>query len=211
MYKTLFISISILIVGIFALKGFRTESQSEQKWNSSEALSDVISIYDKSAYRSFYSLEELRPYSIIQLKKTINMYEQSWIEPEKIVDMLVENEKYQLKDKIIEYMEALNLSKRKELVNRVKYWSIADSQFNFFKETLLFNNGQLLNVFYDIKEINPAFSQLNVQNSGNLDSLSAINKNKAINMTKNIIAEMEYSRQLQLYAIMYSHFSERVK
>ena len=211
MIKSFTISLSLLFLAIFALKGSWHESETTQRWNSSEALSEVISHYDKSAYESFYSLDDLRPYSIIQLKKTIEMYEQKWIEPEKIVGMLDQDEKEKLREKIVEYINDLDVPGRKATVNRIKHWSIADRQLDFFKNTLLFDDDQLIEVFNNIKDIQPIFGNLNVQNSGNIDSLSSIQMNKAFNLTKNALAEMDYPKQLRIYAVMYSHFSEKVE
>lgn len=191
----------------------KSEPKLEQKYlNNFEIINKLNSKYPNSLIISFYSIKELRPFSILKFEKFYSKYEKKWEEPEKFVLNLSKEEKDSLQISMIKYIEdnKLILNKnninRFEILNKIKYWNIAYNSL----EKFMFNYDLDLADFLDLLHKNSYLTKEldEFARLGEFDSkmLSESDHNEAYHTVLNKISNSNPKEQLKLYSELYDDY-----
>jgi len=98
-----------------------------------DEIASLIEKYDSSIYGAFYSLPELQPIFISIFGEGDPAPWNYW-SPYEIGKGLDEEKKIMLVDKIVAYLNSKDETYRKRCIKRIRYWCIADSQFELLSE-----------------------------------------------------------------------------
>ncbi len=100
-------------------------------------INELTDKYGHRAYRAFYSIEELRPFCIIRNDKTAELYDNKWISPSKLVNLLDSEDKTSLKTDVIDYLGSLEDDKRvNRIISKLFNWCKVDIQFNYIESEM---------------------------------------------------------------------------
>ncbi|MBM2816901.1 MAG: hypothetical protein HW421_3663 [Ignavibacteria bacterium] len=180
----------------------QTPGKTEKKIQSeTPALHDFAKKFDNRIYKAFYSIAELRPYAIIQLDKTMQLYENKWSSPDKLVSMLTQKEKDYLLEKIDEFISSSGNEFKYKMQNTVNMWCINDWNFEFLSDFYGFTRDDLLNIFSKIKITNQYLEKFNIT------ELNELGKDELYNIILNYISTFERVETLKFYSDVYSNLS----
>lgn len=191
------------------LKDNKLDSKYQKSW---EMISVVNKKYPNSIFIAFYSIEELRPFSILKFEKYYSKYEKKWEKPEVLALNLTTEEKDSLMLSIIKYVEDNKLIlnnnniNRFEILNKIKHWNIAFTTLEQFMFNYDLNLADFLNLLhkntYLTKELDE-FARL-----GEFDSkmMSEIDHNEAYHTVLNKISNSNFKEQLKIYSEIYEDY-----
>lgn len=211
MFKSYLLSVTALLIGFFGI-GNEKQSDIEQSAQPENSEMEVIlNQYGTRAYKSFYSLDRFRPVSIIHIDKISEMYDNKWISPDEIVNILSDKDMKSLKNKISDIIETMEPSDRTEITRMIKSWCVADEQFDILLNSFGFARSELLKAIYDSEKTRFLFYEFRQQGSPNVNMLDPDEKDKALNIAKNTIANMSKKEQLEYYSEIYNLLALIVK
>jgi len=176
-----------------------------------EALVDLEDNYSDLVYKAFFSIDELRPYSIIQIDKISKIYDNKWISPDKINQMLDDNDRKIMVEQIAAYIDNFNDAVRESaLLNRIKYWCIASLQFDLLLKQMGITHETLARAFIasTAEYVNPNTGELSKMESNNLTPES-IEKNYF--ETLNHISSLALVDQFRFYSNFYNKLADMMK
>jgi hypothetical protein len=100
---------------------------------------------------ALYSVDETRPYSIIQIDKVSMIYNNNWISPVVILKMLTVEDKKYLVDEIVKFLSSFdNQSEATAIVEKLKAWCLTMYQFDYFTDKLKVGIQQILLLLGDV-------------------------------------------------------------
>lgn len=175
------------------------------------SINKLIEKYDYKVFLSFFSLEELRPYSIIQFDKFAEKYETKWVNPNVFITELNESERDSLKLIITKYIydnnDKLNYNNvnRYNLLQKVHNWNtaydnISNIMFNY--EISLTN---ILDQLYGISTTKVVLEKYARLGEFKSDVLSENDKNEAFHVALNRIASLSQKEQLRVFSELYQN------
>lgn len=205
--KAIFILTLCLVLAMGAIF-VQSQSQKSLKDDTKTEILDIEKKFGPMIYLSFYSLEEIRPYAIIQLDKTIEMYENNWIKPSAVVSKLSAKEKDMVKGKIIAFIMSKNDEEKKELVNKLRFWCMANSQMEFLQKTLNQSQNQTLLACNRIPSVGEAFAEYGKTGPIDMQKLDDNAKDELFNKILNNVADMSFPDQMKFYSAVYAKLSD---
>jgi len=130
--KIIFVFFLVLLISAQGI------SQQDAKKNNVETeIRNLENVFGNSFYKALYSIDELRPYSIIQIDKIAQMYDNNWISPKAIVAKLNHKDKEVLISGIVDYITNLEVKKsEKNILNKIKAWCVAENQLNLIAKKI---------------------------------------------------------------------------
>ena len=206
MKKVIFV---LSIVALFACGTLFLKSQSAPA-KMIDVKTQVESLekgYGAGLVESFYSLDELRPYAIIQMDKTIDMYENDWIAPSDVYKKLTPKERDLIKTKLIGFISSKPVEEREHLLTKIKSWCIADLQFEFIKSNYNQSEQTMLGIMKNLAGTSEVFETISKSGPCDLAKLSENEKNEAYNKVLNKIAEMKLNDQFKYYSAVFTNLS----
>ena len=205
----------IFLIGVLSLSFPNLFSkENPEKLNTDkimESLTDMENNYSDLLYKAFFSIDELRPYSIIQLDKISKIYDNKWISPDKINLLLDDNDRNVLIVQISEYIDNFNdEAKETSMLNRIKYWCIASLQFDLLLKQMEISHETLAKAFIASKAeyINPNTGELSRMEDNKLTPES-IEKNYF--ETLNHISALALVDQFRFYGNFYNKLADLTK
>lgn len=196
----------VTILGFFGAGIFLGVNLNSQASNESE-LDYLRNTYGEIVLESFYSLTEIRPYSIIQLDKTIELYDNTWLKPNDLVNMLSEEEKNQLYSSINQLIEDYPRSKRAVVINKIRNWCIARNQFEYLDTNLGINENVLIDYLVRVEETESLLDKFDRSGSLSFEQLTDSNKDEAYHSALDRLSEMNLKEQMIYYSKLYSELS----
>ena len=131
------------------------------KDNISENIQHLVEVIDKLKleyndvfYKAIYSIDELRSYSIIQIDKISSIYNNNWLSPNKIVNMLTEKDKQILDQSIADYIDSYGDEKKQtELFMKIRNWCNADFEMTLLTEKMGLPEEKLIRALYKLNPV----------------------------------------------------------
>jgi hypothetical protein len=187
---------------------------SQKKDNESDdsvksQIKQSINSYDDTFFEALFSLEELRPFSIIQLDKISDNYNNQWISPNKIVEMLSNEDKVVLIEKITELLETTpDKSVKTNIIDKIQRWCNGYELFCFLTKRMNAGKENILTAAYDIESTKGVIETYIERNSYNQDWIKTIDVEKAYFSTINKISEFSNKEQLLFYSELFHKIAE---
>lgn len=160
--------------------------------------------YGNKLYKAFFSIEELRPFSIVQIDKILESYDNTWISPSVIVLKLDVKEKALLVRRVTEYIESNeDEGKRKQIILKLLNWCKADSQFEFMNDELGIIKDDIMKVIESSYVDKQAISSNTIQNIALANETDKEKKDFAYYQTLNLISTFTTKEQMKYYGNIY--------
>ena len=177
------------------------------KGKSAEEIHSIIEKYGDRAYKSFYSIEELRPYSIIQIDKISQMYSNKWLSPDLIMKKITSKDKKILAKSIIEYINDMKKNKREYILKKIINWCKADLQFSFINNDLGIYRENILKAVHQVTGTQRIISKYYDLKADDVEKLSPEQMNKAYYETLNLVSSLKWQDQLKYYSDIYNQLA----
>ncbi len=184
--------------------GQRTGYQS----NVASKLSVIVAENESNIFVAFYSVSELRPFSIIQFDKTIELYSPEWVTPESYAGLLNDKDKQYLQQKIAEYLESMPAEKQNDIMEKIDYWCVNQRQFRLLINHFDIKESEIIQALNSLKLTGYVVADILVQGDLDIKSMSDMQRNEAINLALNIISSKRLQDQLKYYSKLFNKLSE---
>ena len=197
--------ISIIMIAAVSVVIYYTSFSSNNKEELLQSqIEQLKEKHGENLFIAYYSIDELRSYSIIQLDKTIEMYNNRWITPEEIVTKLDNEDKATLNDKIIQRLKSFNNGKDQELIQKIQLWCVAKSQFDLISSQMGFNKTELLSVIKGMNFASDVFASINKTGNTEIDDLNHQKQNEVFYSVMNKVADLSFNEQLMFHSNLFA-------
>jgi len=197
--------ISIMVIAAVSVVIYYTSFSSNNKEELLQSqIEQLQEKHGENLFIAYYSIGELRSYSIIQLDKTIEMYNNQWITPEEIVAKLNNDDKARLNDKIIQRLKSFNNGKDQELIQKIQLWCVAKSQFDLISSQMGFDRTELLTVIKDMNFASEVFASINKTGNTKIDNINPQKQNEAFYSVMNKVANLSFNEQLMFHSNLFA-------
>ncbi len=162
-------------------------------------VTSIVKIYGDGAFKAFYSLEELRPYSIVQIDQICDIYDNHWLSPSTILDKLDNDDKNLLTKSVAEYITSFNdPDKEKYILLRLVNWCKADLQFAFINNSLGIYQENIVQALNNVNKTNQYFLIYDVK-ADTVNQQKDQQNEYTYYQTLNLISTMKTPDQLKFY------------
>jgi hypothetical protein len=202
----------ILLSVVYILNSEDTVTAEKKASNIDLQINSLIDKYGERVFHSFYSIEEIRPFSIVQIDKILELYNNTWLSPKIIMEKLNEEDKITLKTNVIGYIESFSDEKKKEyIILKLTNWCKADMQFSFINKELGVYQENIMTALQSVNiDKKLVFKYYDTKSAVN-DKLTADQLDFAYYQTLNLISAMSVPEQLRYYGDLYNHIAELSK
>jgi hypothetical protein len=200
----------ILISLVYLLQ---SEDQSVDKEDSDikDRVRAVVDQYGDRAFKAFYSLDELRPYCIVQIDKICDMYGNNWLSPITIIENLKFEDKKILANSVAGFIESFeNENKKNYVISKIINWCKADLQFTFLNEGMGIYNDNIYKAMNSVNRNNQFHSPYDYK-SAESEIISNDQNDFIYCQTLNLVSGMAFSDQLKFYGDIYYQLAENGK
>ena len=201
-----------VFVGVVYLVESKTSSQLKKTSDvDTDFINQLINDFDTTAYKAFYSIDELRPFSILQIEKISDMYvSDKWLSPALIVANLTDEDKNKLEDKIIEFIKRQVPEQKKLIYDRLKLWCMADLHFSFMQSKMEIYQQDLLKVFKNIDSVKKIIIP-GIKQDLSSNQTAEFGGEYLYYETINYISKLDYSDQLRYMSDVFKELAETGK
>ncbi len=202
------LSVAGFFLVVFILYSQTTKTAEDKDSAEQKQLKELYKKYDKSLFKAIFSLEELRPYTIIQIDKLSDTYKNEWTSPEAMYEMLNKKEREYIINKIAVYLhDSKDRSRSTRIEEKLKYWCIADVQFSLITDDFGFYNEDIFRALMEIANTKQFFIREIDGKPIDLKSLTKTQSDKIYSNAMNYISSLSLKDQLKCYSEVYSQLS----
>lgn len=199
--KIIFVFFLVLLISAQGI------SQQDAKKNNVETeIRNLENVFGNSFYKALYSIDELRPYSIIQIDKIAQMYDNNWISPKAIVAKLNHKDKEVLISGIVDYITNLETKKsEKNILNKLKAWCVAENQLNLIAKKIGIGRTNVLKIImnYLPSPTNSNTGEIIINDKAN------INEEYYYYATINQLSNLKPKEQYHLFANIFGALAQK--
>lgn len=200
----------ILIVLLLVSFSNRLLSQYNNKYEVLTELNNLENEYGNSLVSSFYSISELRSFSLVQLDKTMVGYEHRWTTPEGISKKLSKKDKLILRTSVADFLFATQPNQGALIIAKIRSWCKADE----LVQLLFTRYGVTMDEFLKTSEKN--FYTQSFVSSGTkaeqsvIAKMSELEKNKMYHLVLNEIASLSKAKQFDYFSMVFKSLAENM-
>lgn len=193
-------SIAVILLLWFFIIPSSSNDKSTTKDSRENIISNLAEVYGQDRLLlAYYSIEEFRPYSILQFESTVNKYSKQWVRPIDYSSLLTDEEKKILTQRIIQYIEDSEIEKSDDLVKKLSnylYTYFTIENISLVNETSKIKSLQTLR---NLNTTRYAFEEVSTLGEFEEEDYNNIELNQAKVKAYNIIANLDdESRYLYL-------------
>ncbi|TAL66817.1 MAG: hypothetical protein EPN82_16990 [Bacteroidetes bacterium] len=202
------LSVAAFFLVVFILFA-QTEKSTEDKDNPvKKELNELYKKYDKSLFKAIFSLEELRPFAIIQVDKLSDTYKNEWTSPDAMYDMLNKKDREHLLNQIAIYLhDSKDQNRSLRIIDKLKYWCIADAQFSIITDKFGFYNEDVFRALMEIASTKQFFIREIDGQPLDIKTLTKPQTEKIYSDAMNYISSLSMKDQLKCYSEVYLQLS----
>jgi len=150
---------------------------------------------------SYFSIDELRPYSILQNESTVSLYTNSWVTPKDYLNSLSLDERKSLNSRIFSYVEDFDTTHLTHIYSKIKNYLYTYTVF----EKLLVDSDEnkKLKIFQTLRQMDitrNAFDHISTMGEFSVSDLKSNELNQAKVKAYNKIADLDEQSRLLYYS-----------
>jgi hypothetical protein len=210
LYLYFFALIFLLLGTVYLVDSKATNQNKAVKSNEDDEITQLINEYDSTAFKAFYSIEELRPYSILQIDRICALYGDSWLSPAIIYSSLNDKEKSYLEERIIEYLNNQTVEQKKKITERLKKWCAAEYQFSFMLNKMDVYKKELIKAFENVALSKNFVIQSKIKTQKDKNEVEQQNENLYYESI-NYISNLKFNEQMKFYSEVFYQLSLTAK
>jgi hypothetical protein len=193
-------TIAIILLLWFFIIPSSSNDKSVTKDDNTTIISNLKQVYGNDLLLlAYYSVEEFRPFSILQFESTVNKYSKEWVKPYEYTSLLTDKEKDILIKRVLKYIDDSEIKKSDELIEKLSNYLYT---YNTIENISLLNSSSKLKSLQTLRNLNTtryAFEDISTLGEFEEEDYNSIELNQAKVKAYNIIANLdEESRYLYL-------------
>jgi len=157
---------------------------------------------------SFFSIEELRPYAILQNESTVAKYSNNWVTPIEYLSSLDIDEKQQINSRIFEYVNDFEDKKRLKLYSKITNYLYS---YTVIENLLISSEDKYkLKIFRTLRQLDvtkQAFDHISTMGEFEVADLNKNELNQAKVMAYNKLANLDDQSRLIYYSEFFKNIS----
>lgn len=171
-------------------------------------LTNLSDFYGDEFFKAVYSIEELKFFSIIQIEKISQKYNNTWISPEEILTIINKKDKELLIIKLSNYIENKKELKDNNLyIQKIKNWCNADLQLNLIIEKFSKNQDEFYLSLSKIESLDAIISKYTIKHSSDFGKLSPESTQMAYYEIINYISSLQRKEQFMVYSKLFNELA----
>lgn len=198
----------MIIFLIVAVKS-KDEVDSKQKevQEIRKDLTLLLEKHDEDLHIAFFSILELRPFSILQFKQNVDIYTGKWISPSEYIDNLNSKEKDLLITKVAEFLSTKDDNVKNSIIGKLNFWCINHKQLNFIVSHYNTPKIKLVEILEKIDMFSDITNAISNQGPNTMDRNDPKQIEEAIINAENILSDQDLKKQLVVYSTIYNELS----
>ncbi len=163
--------------------------------------------YGDAFYKALFSLDDIRAYSIIQVDKISNLYNNNWISPNKILSLIDKKDKELLNIGLSEFIDSYSDNKKQEeLFTTIRNWCIAEFEMKILTSKMGLPESRLINA---LMKINPIIvSNVTGETIQPSSIKNSQNDEQYYFLCLNSISSMTINDQLRYYSKLFNQLAD---
>lgn len=157
---------------------------------------------------SYFSIDELRPYSILQNEATVSIYSNKWVTPKEFLNSLSADEKNNLNERIYNYVEDFDTTHLSQLYSKISNYLYT---YTVFEKLLIDSDiAKKLKIFRTLRQMDitrTAFDHISTMGDFNINDLKSNELNQAKVKSYNKIADLDEQSRLSYYSEFFKSIS----
>lgn len=157
---------------------------------------------------SFFSIDELRPYSILQNESTVSIYSNNWVTPKELLNSLTLDERKSLNSRIYRYVEDFDTTHLTQIYSKISNYLYT---YTVFEKLLMdSDNAKKLKIFRTLRQMDitrSAFDHISTMGEFNSNDLKSNELNQAKVKAYNKIADLDEQSRLSYYSEFFKSVS----
>ncbi len=158
---------------------------------------------------SFFSIDELRPYSILQNESTVSIYTNSWVLPKVYLKSLSLDERKSLNSRIFSYVEDFDTTRQEHIFSKINNYLYT---YTVFEKLLVdSDDNKKLKIFQTLRQMDitrSAFDHISTMGEFNPEDLKSNELNQAKVKAYNKIADLDEQSRLLYYSEFFKSVSK---
>lgn len=158
---------------------------------------------------SFFSIDELRPYSILQNESTVSIYSNNWVLPKEFLNSLSLDERKSLNSRIFSYVEDFDTTHLSQIFSKISNYLYTYTVL----EKLLMDSDEdkKLKIFQTLRQMDrtrSAFDHISTMGEFKKSDLKSNELNQAKVKAYNKIADLDDQSRLLYYSEFFKSVSK---
>ncbi|MCB0701715.1 MAG: hypothetical protein R2863_02645 [Candidatus Kapaibacterium sp.] len=158
---------------------------------------------------SFFSIDELRPYTILQNESTVAIYKNSWVKPIEYLKTLSLDERKNLNTRIYNYVEDFDTNRLTTIYNKINNYLYT---YTLFEKLFLDSDSkQKLKIYQTLRQMEytkSAFDEISTMGEFKESELDSHKLNQAKIKAYNKISDLNDKSRLQYYSDFFKNLSK---
>lgn len=176
----------------------------------SEFLNKLESQYGEETLNiAFFSIEELRPYSILQNEATVSKYSNKWVTPAEYLSLLDESEKNELDSSVSKYIQDFELDRKQKVYSKIIGYLYT---YTIFENLFIANdNNYKLKIFKALRQMQvtrTAFEHISTLGEFTSEDIGSVELNQAKVKAYNNISNLDEQSRLIYYSEFFKNLSK---
>lgn len=185
-----------------------TSNKTINETNTHNFINKLEMQYGKETiHLSFFSIDELRPYSILQNESTVSKYSNNWVTPMEYLALLSDTEKQELDSNIYNYIQDFDSVRKVKIYSKISNYLYT---YTIFENLFISNDDNFkLKIFKTLRNMDVtriAFEHISALGEFTVSDLNSNILNQAKVKAYNKIADLD-DQSRQLY---YSEFFKNI-
>lgn len=158
---------------------------------------------------SFFSINELRPYTILQNESTVSKYSNNWLTPIEYLSLLDNEDRTLLNSRILEYIEDFNQEKKERIYAKIANYLYTYSVIE--KLIIGSDDSYKLKIFKTLRQLDItriAFEHISTMGEFQISDLNSNELNQAKVKAYNNIADLDEQSRLIYYSEFFKNISK---
>ncbi|MFC2130665.1 hypothetical protein ACFLSQ_04465 [Bacteroidota bacterium] len=207
-----FMLLWVILLSLVYLLHSEDQSKPDEKSDVDVQINTIVEKYKDRAYKAFYSLEELRPYSIVQIDQIVEMYDNTWLSPDMIIKKLSDDDKKYLSKSLAEFIDSFKDSHKEQfIVSRIISWCNADMQFSYLNNEMGIYQDNIIQALHNVNKEKQSTIKYFDYKTAESEVMRNEQKEFAYYQTLNMISTMKNAEQLRFYGDVYHQLAEICK
>lgn len=201
---------ALFMFGLFFLIPEVSTNKTSNDVDIKEFISNLELEYGQEVlHLSFFSIDELRPYSILQNESTVSIYTNNWVLPKEYLKSLSLDERKSLNSRILSYVEDFDSTHLTQIYSKIKNYLYTYTVF----EKLLVDSDAVkkLKIFQTLRQMDitrTAFDHISTLGEFNTEDLKSNELNQAKVKAYNKIADLDEQSRLLYYSEFFKSVSK---
>ena len=205
------IYITLLVILLIIFNFSLIESYSSKDSILEDTFRKIFEIYPENEnYKSFFAINELRPFSILQFEETVDLYDNNWVSAEILVSKLSQSQKNSLTNKVKDYINSFEKARKVKILTKLIYFNNVKSKLNEISKVFDIEDKNIILSFYEIEATKLVFDNLTFGGEFDVIDLTESQIDELKNGAMNIVSEMTPKYQLLYYSDFYKSIASKI-